>query len=58
LRKGGKRMLESGLLKYIFTTPGIGGLVVITVFTTLLISYGLTIKWISKAGKREEECKR
>ena len=34
-----------------FEIPGVGGAVAATVITTLIICYGLTIKWISKGQK-------
>jgi hypothetical protein len=34
----------------LFNTAGVGGVAVCIVVTTLVISYGLTIRWISKGN--------
>ena len=39
------------VIRYIFTTPGIGGITVIAIVFILLICYGLTTRWIIKGSK-------
>ncbi len=36
-----------------FNTPGVGGVLACAVIVTLALSYGLTIRWISKGHKDE-----
>ncbi len=38
-----------------FNTPGVGGVVAGTVIATLIICYGLTIRWISKGEENSAE---
>lgn len=38
-----------------FNTPGVGGVLVIVVVTTLILCYGLTIRWISKGHEDKAE---
>ena len=41
----------------ILTTPGYGGATVTLVAITCLTAYGLTLWWIVRGGKQEEEHK-
>ena len=40
-------------LSDVFTTPGIGGVVVIATIAVLLVAYGLTLRWIANGAKRD-----
>ena len=39
----------------IFDTPGVGGVVACSVITTLVVCYGLTVRWISKGHEDKAE---
>ena len=39
----------------LFDIPGIGGAVACTVITTLIICYGMMIRWITKGHKEKSE---
>jgi len=38
-------------VKAVFNTPGVGGTLACVVIICLIVSYGLTIRWISKGYK-------
>ena len=38
-----------------FDTPGYGGLVAGTIIATLLLTYGLTLRWVAKGQADEDE---
>ncbi|HEX3001642.1 MAG TPA: hypothetical protein VHN82_04635 [Methanoregula sp.] len=40
---------------YLFDLPGFGGAVACTVINTLIICYGLTVRWISKGHKKKSQ---
>jgi len=33
-------------ISFFFETPGVGGVIATTVITTIIISYGLTLRWV------------
>ena len=41
--------------KAIFETPGVGGIVAAGAIATLLVCYGLTIRWISKGHEKAKD---
>ena len=33
-------------ISFFFETPGVGGVIAATVITTIIIAYGLTLRWV------------
>jgi len=38
-----------------FETPGVGGVIAATVITTIIISYGLTLRWVLRGHEDDTD---
>ena len=38
-----------------FQTPGVGGVIAATVITTIIISYGLTLRWVLRGYEDKKD---
>ena len=38
-----------------FETPGVGGVIAATVITTIIISYGLTLRWVLRGHEDNKD---